>query len=80
MSPALAVAWDLKNAAGCDAKRGLLPRAKQHGDARALSLLRSMQATRGCGFLGLTDCWSCLHRDGNLAATIDAIEERTGER
>ena len=31
---------------------------------------------KGCGFLGLGDCWSCLRSDNALGATIAAIEER----
>jgi hypothetical protein len=77
MSPALAVAWDLRGAAGCEAKRALLPRAKEHGDSRALLVLRPLLASKGCGFLSLSDCWSCLHRDGALGATISAIEDRS---
>jgi serine/threonine-protein kinase len=77
MSPALAVAWDLRNAGGCEAKRALLPRATQRGDGRALLLLRPLTASKGCGFLALGDCWGCLHRDGSLGAAISAIEERS---
>jgi serine/threonine protein kinase len=77
MSPALAVAVDFRNASGCDAKKTLLARVKEQGDARMLATLRSMQATKGCGFLGLGDCWSCLRRDGALAAAESAIEERS---
>jgi hypothetical protein len=38
-----------------------------------------MQAAKGCGFLGLGDCYGCMRRDGALAAAIAAIEERTGK-
>jgi serine/threonine-protein kinase len=79
MSPALQVAVDLKNATGCEAKRALLPKAKESGDARALATLRGMLAAKGCGFLSLGDCWSCMRKDGALGATITAIEERTGK-
>jgi serine/threonine-protein kinase len=77
MSPALAVAIDVKNASGCEAKRALLPRAKEQGDSRVLGSLRAYLAPRGCGFLGLGDCWSCMRRDNALGSTIAAIEERT---
>jgi serine/threonine-protein kinase len=79
MSPALLVVMDLKNATGCENKRAILPRAKDNGDARTLALLRSMQAAKGCGFLGLGDCYGCMRRDGALGAAIAAIEERTGK-
>jgi len=76
---ALQVALDLKAAKGCEAKRTLLARLKSDGDQRSLAILRPMQDTRGCGFMGFADCWPCLHRDGQLTATIAAIAERTGK-
>jgi hypothetical protein len=79
MSPALSIAIDLKNASGCEAKRALLPRAKELGDTRVLGSLRSLAVPRGCGFLGLGDCWSCMRRDNALGATVAAIEDRTGK-
>jgi hypothetical protein len=79
MSPALAIALEMKNATGCEAKRALLGRAKDQGDARVLGTLRTYLAPRGCGFLGLSDCYPCMRRDGALGATIAAIEERTGK-
>jgi serine/threonine-protein kinase len=79
MSPSLAVAIELKNASGCEAKRALLSRAKDQGDSRVLGTLRTYLAPRGCGFLGLGDCWSCMRKDNALGATIAAIEERTGK-
>ncbi len=77
MSPALTVAIDIKSATGCEAKRALLPRAKEQGDSRVLGLLRSYLVPRGCGFLGLGDCYSCMRKDNVLGATIAAIEDRT---
>ncbi len=79
MSPALSVAMDLKSASGCEAKRALLGRAKEQGDARALPPLRQLTTPRGCGFLALGDCWSCLRRDNALGAAIAAIEDRSGK-
>jgi tRNA A-37 threonylcarbamoyl transferase component Bud32 len=79
MSPALSIAIDLKNAGGCETKRALLPRAKEHGDSRVLGTLRSLNVPRGCGFLGLGDCWSCMRRDNALGAAIAAIEDRAGK-
>jgi serine/threonine-protein kinase len=79
MSPALQVVIDLRNASGCEGKRAVLPRAKDSGDERALATLRGMLAAKGCGFLGLGDCYSCMRRDGSLGAAISAIEERTGK-
>jgi serine/threonine-protein kinase len=79
MSPALAVAVELRGASGCEAKKALLARAKEHGDERLLSSLRGLQAPKGCGFLGLGDCWGCLRRDNALGAAIAAIEDRVGK-
>jgi len=75
-SPGLALLLDFRNASSCDAKKALLPRVKEQGDGRMLPTLRSMQAGKGCGFLGLGDCWSCMRRDGALAAAHSALEER----
>src|SRR5262249_25115521 len=79
MSPALQVVIDLKGATGCENKRAVLTKAKEDGDARVLAVLRKMQSDKGCGFLGLGDCYGCMRKDGSLAATIAAIEERTGK-
>jgi eukaryotic-like serine/threonine-protein kinase len=79
IGPALKVALDLKGAKGCEAKRALLPRLKTDGDERSLAVLRPMQDSRGCGFMGFADCWPCLHRDGQLTATIAEIAERVGK-
>jgi eukaryotic-like serine/threonine-protein kinase len=79
VGPALQVALDLKSAKGCEAKRALLPRLKAEGDRRALAILKPLQDSRGCGFMGFADCWPCLHRDGQLTATIAEIAERTGK-
>jgi eukaryotic-like serine/threonine-protein kinase len=75
-SPALAVLLDFREAKTCDAKRGLLDRAGDHGDARMLLILQPYLATRGCGFLGHGDCYPCMHKDTQLKDTMSAIEER----
>jgi hypothetical protein len=79
MSPALAVALDMRNTTGCEGKRALLSRVKEQGDARVLGSLRALLAPRGCGFLGLGDCWACMRRDNALGAAIAAIEERAAK-
>jgi serine/threonine-protein kinase len=78
-SPALSILMDMKSASGCEAKRTLLTRARDEGDSRILPVLRTLMANKGCGFLGLGDCWGCMHRDGVLAATVGAIETRTSK-
>jgi eukaryotic-like serine/threonine-protein kinase len=75
-SAAALVALDLQHATSCDAKRALLPRAKDAGDARTVTILSGYTATTGCGFLRAKDCWWCLHRDGLLNATLAAISAR----
>jgi eukaryotic-like serine/threonine-protein kinase len=75
-APALAVLLDFRESKTCDAKRGLLARARDDGDARMLTILQQHQATRGCGFLALIDCYPCLHHDTQLSDTMSAIEQR----
>ena len=75
-SPAALVVLDLRAASGCEAKRAVLARAKEHGDARALPLLRPLTARSGCGFLAVKDCLPCLHQDAALTEAIGAIESR----
>jgi serine/threonine-protein kinase len=77
-NPGLQVAMDLRGAAGsCEKVKAILPRAQDMAGIRALAVLKGFLPTRGCGFLATRDCWPCLHKDGSLAKTIAAIEERT---
>jgi hypothetical protein len=76
-SPALAVLLDFRDAKTCDAKRALLDRAGDHGDARMLLVLQPYLATRGCGFLSHADCYPCMHKDTALRDAMSAIEERS---
>ena len=76
-SPAAGVLLDFKTAQSCAAKRELMTRAKDQGDARLLPTLKPLKAGRGCGFLGRADCWPCLRKDGVLDDAIGAIEART---
>jgi serine/threonine-protein kinase len=75
-SAAILVSLDLRSATTCEARRALLPRARDVGDARTLTVLSAYAPTTGCGFLHGRDCWPCLHRDGLLAATMSAITAR----
>jgi serine/threonine-protein kinase len=75
-SPALAVLLDFRDAKSCDAKRALLDRAHDQGDSRLAPVLQQYEATRGCGFLGALDCYSCMHKDKQLHDAIAAIQER----
>ena len=75
-SPSLAVTLELRAARTCDKKKALLERARELGDVRTLALLREFQATTGCGFMGMKDCWSCMRRGDALATTSAAIRAR----
>ena len=70
-SPALSIALDLQQARGCAAHKKLLPRAAKYADARSDQYLRRLLATKGCGFLGLGDCYSCVRGDPNLRPALD---------
>ncbi len=72
--PAAKVVLDLKSARSCEAKHAALERAKEVGDRRALPYIRPLTAGRGCGFLGVSDCWPCLRRDNILRDTLAALE------
>jgi serine/threonine protein kinase len=69
-SPALSIALALQAARGCSAHKRLLARAAEHADARSEPYLRRLQARRGCGFLGLGDCYSCVRGDPNLGRAL----------
>jgi serine/threonine-protein kinase len=75
-SPALSALLDFRDARPCEAKHSLLERVRDQGDARLLSILQSYEATRGCGFLGRSDCYPCMHRDHLLADAMSSIQER----
>ena len=64
----LQLAEGLRSAKECEAKKKLLDAVASQGDARSLAVLESLAPTNGCGFLGTRDCWSCMHKDGSLAA------------
>jgi hypothetical protein len=72
-SPAVTVAFDLRNVTDCEEAKKLLEQAKLHADRRAMGPLVRLQQKRGCGKRELEDCWKCL-RDGDLLkdATTEA--------
>ncbi|MBX3216629.1 MAG: serine/threonine protein kinase [Labilithrix sp.] len=78
-SPATAVMLDLKSAKKCEDKRGLLDRVKDDGDARVLPALRALKSPRGCGFMGMRDCFSCLRKTDALDEAIKAVEARSSK-
>jgi serine/threonine-protein kinase len=79
-SPPALVLLDLRAATTCPAKRDLLPRVKEQGDARLGPPLKSLKIGRGCGFLGRADCWACLRKDTTLDDALTAVEARPGPR
>jgi hypothetical protein len=83
-SPALKLLLELPKAKteGCGAVKKLLPRVQQNGDARLVPALTRMNDRRGCGFLGLRDCFTCLraNKGKELAAALKAASERPAPR
>jgi hypothetical protein len=77
-SPALLVALDLKAALPC-ARKPLLARARDAGDARALAYLKPLMATTGCGFFHRGDCYECLGNRAELKEALAAIEARRAQ-
>ncbi len=78
-SPATSVMLDLKSAKKCEDKRELLERVRENGDARILPSLKAMKSPRGCGFMGMRDCFSCLRKDDSLDEAIKAVEARSSK-
>ncbi len=75
-TPALLISLDLREAKTCDAKKELLSRAVSQGDARTLTILESYAKKNGCGFLGLSDCYGCMHKDEELEKATAALRQR----
>jgi serine/threonine-protein kinase len=79
-SPALKLALELPKAKteGCSAVKKLLPRLLESGDMRVVPQLTRLSERRGCGFLGLRDCFACLRAANgkDLAAAQKAASER----
>ncbi|MES1183791.1 MAG: protein kinase [Myxococcales bacterium] len=79
-SPALKVALELAKAKsdGCNSVKKLLPRVLESGDVRSVPVLTRLSERRGCGFLGLRDCFACL-RTAN-GKDLAAAQKAAGER
>jgi hypothetical protein len=77
-SAALKVALELPKAKseGCGAVKKLLPRVQESGDIRVAPLLTRLADRRGCGFLGLRDCFACLRAGKDLANAQKAVADR----
>ncbi|HEX8791350.1 MAG TPA: serine/threonine-protein kinase [Polyangiaceae bacterium] len=75
-SPALSVLLSFRDAKSCDQKHALLQDAGDKGDGRMITVLTPYQGTRGCGFLGRSDCFPCMHKDTALKDAIQSIQDR----
>ncbi len=75
-SPDGLMVLDLRNAATCEAKRALLPKAGKQGGKRTLETLIRLQSPTGCGPGAQTDCWPCLRKGPALQAAIGEIQKR----
>jgi serine/threonine-protein kinase len=75
-SPGLSVLLQFRDARTCDQKHDLLDDARDRADTRILPMLQAYVGTRGCGFLGRSDCYPCMHRDHLLQDAMTAISER----
>ena len=75
-SQALQVALELDRARVCSDYKELLPRATEFADSRSEKKLKSLNGTRGCGFLGVLDCYPCLRSGSELKDAIDAAGKR----
>jgi eukaryotic-like serine/threonine-protein kinase len=75
-SPALQIALDLSKPQPCAQYKRLLPRAVEHADTRSLTFLKALTVARGCGFLGLRDCYSCIRGSKDLSNALKNAEAR----
>ena len=77
-SPALKLLLELGKAQkeGCAAVKRWLARASTEGDSRVMPVLKRFEDRRGCGFLGLGDCYYCLRAGKELAGTASSVAAR----
>jgi serine/threonine protein kinase len=77
-SPALKLLLELGKAQkeGCGGVKRWLARAATDADARVLPALKRFDDRRGCGFLGLNDCYSCLRAGKELGAAASGAAAR----
>ncbi|MEB2311333.1 MAG: protein kinase [Sorangiineae bacterium] len=76
ITPALAIALDLRQAESCEDFKRLLPRVTLSGDTRSLRVLQPMMAKTGCGASKKEDCFPCMRGDGALADAVAAVKKR----
>jgi serine/threonine-protein kinase len=75
-SKALSVALELKRTIRCEEAKRLMPEALASADERAVRSLTAFSSRRGCGFLGFSDCFSCLRKGDDLANALAAAQSR----
>jgi len=79
MTPALAGYFELADALKAPRCKELKPLLERLGpvlDARSMTFLNRLTHRRGCGFLGLSDCYSCLRAGNELKVAIDGARAR----
>jgi eukaryotic-like serine/threonine-protein kinase len=76
ISPSLRVALKLDAARSCVEYRNLLAEVESTGDDRCQRALRRLTYERGCGLLGLLDCYPCLRGSRALANALEAVRSR----
>ncbi len=74
-TPALKIALDLRDKSACERAK-LFAEAEASGDRRSLGYLTPLNARKGCGFLGMNDCYGCLGGRTELNKAIAAINKR----
>jgi len=77
-SPALKLLLELGKAQkeGCASVKRWLVRAASEGDERVVPALKRFDDRRGCGFLGLSDCYSCLRAGKDLGTAASSVAGR----
>jgi hypothetical protein len=76
-SPGLQFALSLEDQKkSCQGYKTLLSDGINNADARSLRALRKLSYDRGCGLLGLGDCFSCLRGSRLLSETVEAAKSR----
>ncbi|MFZ5896714.1 MAG: protein kinase domain-containing protein [Myxococcota bacterium] len=60
----------------CSELKQLMPDIARDVDERALLLLNRLADRRGCGFLGLSDCYACLRASGELTRALESAKTR----
>jgi hypothetical protein len=82
-SPALAALLRLSSALKaprCGELKRILAEASGAFDQRALPALGRLAERRGCGLLGLGDCYSCLRSGRELKTALEAAKSQASPR